>query len=421
MNASILYPLKPIGLDTVLCESFTSYITRLAYAHCITPGDLINNVVAVHLDKNYIKRSASYGGNRFYDGAKSLNGISGTSSEIVDILQKLTTQDSLNSLTLNKWRNVIPPRELLKKKLSWCPLCIRKFQEENSVYYPLIWCLKLVNICLEHDIPLHNKCPECDQELPILHRKMVNGQCTYCSGSLTVVSTEVKTERDYFYAKEAEVFVKSNPHVISSVEKGFVNERLNMLITRATNGNLASFRKVIGAPNVTFYGWLRGENLPKIDSIINICYCMGITVLDLLNTSYLPQLKIRGLPFPNLLIPSGTKKKHDYKLIEMELKSYLDLLVPKSMVEVAKDMNINKRLIYENLPEMAKQVSARHSQYIKQRKKEKEKEITTTIKKAVEELRHRNIKPTQRNVEDFLGNKGLLRGKFAKEAREKSL
>jgi hypothetical protein len=49
---STLYPLKPIGVGTSLVESLTSYITRLAEAHCLFPGILMGKVIAPLVQQN---------------------------------------------------------------------------------------------------------------------------------------------------------------------------------------------------------------------------------------------------------------------------------------------------------------------------------------------------------------------------------
>ncbi len=43
---SPLYALVPIGIGTALVESMTSYIARLAEAHCVFPGILMRKIIA---------------------------------------------------------------------------------------------------------------------------------------------------------------------------------------------------------------------------------------------------------------------------------------------------------------------------------------------------------------------------------------
>jgi len=43
---SRLYNIEPIGLNTPDVESFTSYVSRLAEAHCVNVGALLNKEAA---------------------------------------------------------------------------------------------------------------------------------------------------------------------------------------------------------------------------------------------------------------------------------------------------------------------------------------------------------------------------------------
>lgn len=66
---SRLYPLKPIGVGTPLVESLTSYLTRLAYAHCVPVTKLAEVEIAPLLNKSGTLTKA-----KFNTGAKNLNG-----------------------------------------------------------------------------------------------------------------------------------------------------------------------------------------------------------------------------------------------------------------------------------------------------------------------------------------------------------
>lgn len=67
---SILYNIEPIGIKTCLVESLSSYLMREAYEHNVTISHLINKMIIPQMNKDYLKRSSKYGGNRFYEGAK---------------------------------------------------------------------------------------------------------------------------------------------------------------------------------------------------------------------------------------------------------------------------------------------------------------------------------------------------------------
>ncbi|WP_257153385.1 TniQ family protein [Bacillus pseudomycoides] len=120
---SQLYGLKPIGIETPYVESLTSYLIRLSEAHQVYPSSLISYVIAPILDKEFLINSATRGGNRFYDGARTMNGFGSNALDMVDALTSLTEVQQLDVLTLAPMKGVIPSRHLLKNHLSWCSIC----------------------------------------------------------------------------------------------------------------------------------------------------------------------------------------------------------------------------------------------------------------------------------------------------------
>ena len=56
-SRSRLYHLEPIGIGTPLVESLTSYISRLAEAHCVSPKSLVINEILPVLGREYKARS----------------------------------------------------------------------------------------------------------------------------------------------------------------------------------------------------------------------------------------------------------------------------------------------------------------------------------------------------------------------------
>lgn len=91
-----LFSLKPIGLNTGLLESQTSYISRLAEAHGVTVGTLIGKELARMVEKEYLVKSAENGGSRFYDFGIELNGLGKQADDFAKVLSKLT---GINTMT----------------------------------------------------------------------------------------------------------------------------------------------------------------------------------------------------------------------------------------------------------------------------------------------------------------------------------
>jgi len=110
---SRLYPLAPLGVGTAAVESLTSYLNRLANAHCVPLTTLAGLELAPLLNK-----SISNTRTKFNDSAKTLNGGGDWTANIITVLERLTCTEGLRYLTLNPWRNVLAREKLLRPHLA---------------------------------------------------------------------------------------------------------------------------------------------------------------------------------------------------------------------------------------------------------------------------------------------------------------
>ena len=62
-----------MGGGSPYMECLTSYLIRLSEVHKVYPSALLSYIVAPKLDKEFLINSVKRGGNRFYDGARTIN------------------------------------------------------------------------------------------------------------------------------------------------------------------------------------------------------------------------------------------------------------------------------------------------------------------------------------------------------------
>src|SRR5215211_5768424 len=87
---SRLYSLVPIGLGTPYVESLTSYVSRLAVAHCLEVGKLIAGVIAPAIGKNNVLHKYSSGLSvRFCLNAQNINNMGITATDWVRVLEDI--------------------------------------------------------------------------------------------------------------------------------------------------------------------------------------------------------------------------------------------------------------------------------------------------------------------------------------------
>lgn len=185
---SILYSIPPIGTGTGDVEGLTSYICRLAEAHCVSPTNLLRYQIEPAAGNGRVKT------------AKSVNlqshpsGDNGVAVRYVKALEYLTMQPNLSELILSirlmgkrPIGNVLTslfvdrPISMLKTCREWCPDCLQEWQNsDREIYEPLLWSLSLVAICPHHDRWLEKGCPHCAETQPIFAAHTRVGHCSHC-------------------------------------------------------------------------------------------------------------------------------------------------------------------------------------------------------------------------------------------------
>jgi hypothetical protein len=136
---SRLYTLEPIGVGTPFVESLTSYLVRLAEAHCVFPGTLLQKVLVPQMAVLFPQKSSNALLNAIGDSAHAINAAGPHAQRMVAALEALTCRRDLRSLTLLLWANVLFGKGAIRPKKAWCPACYEAWQRcGHPVYDPLL-------------------------------------------------------------------------------------------------------------------------------------------------------------------------------------------------------------------------------------------------------------------------------------------
>ena len=181
---SAVYHLKPINVDSPLIESFISYVSRLAQAHCLTLGRFLVITVAPQLGDRALS-SLGVWSSRGHE----LNGIGRFAERCVHAMEQLTKHQNLQGLTLLPWRNFLSMRGLLRKTRAWCQVCFDDWRRRGlEIYQPLLWACEDVTFCGIHNARLMHRCPNpfCHDVMSAFDNRFRPGFCTECGDGLAV-------------------------------------------------------------------------------------------------------------------------------------------------------------------------------------------------------------------------------------------
>jgi hypothetical protein len=406
--------LEPRGLGTVMIESLTSYLTRIAAEHNNTVGQIVNKLIIPNLDKDYLYLSSNYGGNRFYEGAKTLNGFMENSSGVVNAMKFLTSRSDIEKLTILNMKECIPLRGLLKKSLSWCPYCIKGWIENNEpIYYPLIWYLAPIEMCQIHSCYLTNTCTACNSTQDILRRQSIMGFCQSCSQILNDCSESKHCERDCLDWQSYVIRSIGSLLTYERKDLSLVNiklvENLNIINEVIFAGSSSKFGKTLNYAKSTVTGWLKGEATPTLLNQIYISYCLNIELENLLfslgdftNTGIAEKSREKDSTIP-------CRNQIDVDIVELKLKEIIQYKEPISMIEAAEKIGVNKRTLYRNHRYYCVLISNNYKQYLEERKKRRIDNLKKDIEQAFIDLCKQGIYPSRRKMEGYIGKPGVLK------------
>lgn len=282
---SYLYHLQPIAVGSGHVESLTGYIARLSEAHSVATGALlalelrprVSSAPGVAPRKQEKVQNSSF----IYD-AHILNGLGESPRQWVRVLEALTSQDSLHSLTMLNWGQIISNCNLLRRVRTWCPHCYDSWRSTNRpIYEPLLWHICAVTVCAIHGRPLERCCPHCKRDSPLLTPKARPGYCYRCRGWLGLAVRPELAE----HAGAAELHIANAVGELLAIgsaiqgapSRAYFKENLMCCIGDLAGGNQSAFSRATGVSLDALTHWLAPHTTFRLRPFLRMCSELGIT------------------------------------------------------------------------------------------------------------------------------------------------
>lgn len=409
---SRLYNLAPLGLNSSLVESLTSYICRLAYEHHLEVGTLIQYSIAPVLSKRYITDDKSRNISSFLRYASPINGNGIMASDWVGALEALTLRADLALLTLLVGANALSQRDLLQPVRQWCPLCYEEWRRQGTIVYePLLWSLNGVTVCPAHCQFLERFCPSCSSSLPWLTWCSCPGYCSSCGRWLGRADSHGQIEeKDMYIAETVGAFLAHMPQLSLPIPCGGVIQSLRDLIAATTEGNIAAFARCLGLPKTTLWELMQGYFPPSLPFLLQLCYQFRLSLLRFLiggehiasGDSPLSQEQARK---------RDVRRPFDHEKVQQALEDILadQQSVSLSMREVAQRLDYPVRTIETHFPIPCREISRRYAEYRKRQGQLRKTRLRQRITEAARIVLVRGEKLTYQRVGSVVGEPGCFR------------
>ncbi len=429
---STLYALEPMGVGTPWVESLTSYIARLADAHCVFSGTLIYKMI-VPLLSGYTSDERQHPLFRA-DGNKSnlINGTGPRAIAALEALETLTGRADLRPLTLVAWEEVFPLRGLIRLTKAWCPACYEEWRTVGKVIYdPLLWVLQEVPVCVHHQQRLRTSCPypECARSLPALTWRSRPGYCAYCHRWLGVQLEETASVLEegelmwqQWVTQALGTLLAHAPVILLPPERQRMQEVLVALINRITQGNVAAFARILEmSPQMVFH-WRYGGRTPEIAMLLRLCYLLNLTPYEVFCNdpeTLRPQLRDESSLKPS---PAKRRKKteidraHIFQVLEDAARN--DEQPSPSLAEVARRLGFGYsdiHYLYECHRDACSVIAARHLMYRQQRREARMQGYREEITQIALQLQKQGIWLTQKHIAPHMAQQGILRDPKVRE------
>lgn len=390
---SKLVSLKPRERGTAYAEGLISYLTRLAGAHVVRPNVLMKDVILpiaeIHLETGSCSFNEDY--------SRTINSYVVYASKVSCAIEALTLQSDLRELTFLPWGDLLDPKGvmLLRDHVGVCRQCLDEFEkEEDGIYYPLVWYVRLAKICSKHQRWLEEECPRCCKKQSFVAHHAMLGYCTHCGAWLgTSVAnvaagpSAVITARDSFLVSALEQMIGHNSVAGTiATNKRFVG-RLSLYIQSLTGGNIRAFEKRLGFNQDVVLSWLTRGTRPRIDRFLELCFRLGQTPIQFL-TADIPADFASGVGSFELppAIRAKPRSKEELRAIEAALKLIADGPDAQNRIDVAASLGVTPRFLVHHFPELASAISEKWRRNLAVRTARKRAEKIRRAKAVIEKM-----------------------------------
>lgn len=422
---STLYALQPIGVRTPLVESLTSYITRLAEAHCVYSGMLMRKMV-VPLVPNYSPLEKQHG--LFTEaGYRStlMNGGGLPALYATQALETLTLRSDLRFLTLLPLAKALPMRNCMRLTKAWCALCYEEWRANGRpLYDPLIWSFEEISICRRHHQPLSTQCPypDCARSLPGVSWRSCIGYCSYCqrwlgkSPGQTQENASLPEGQDTLWQQWVIQTLSEMLAVVPSVlvlpERQRISQVLTWIVQQMSEDNIAAFSRLLGMSTSKVHFWCQGKRAPEMDVLLRLCHYLGLSLCEMLfqEVEHL-QPTITG----SFSLRSSVQRKKRVPPTDAIYQALEEILTrneqpPPTLREVQRRLGGYHMTILRKIhPAACRKIVARHKAYIQHQKEDRLQRLQEEVRQVALQLRAEGIAPTQKRIALYLSQPGILR------------
>jgi hypothetical protein len=422
--------MEPIGRATGERESVTSYLARLAKNHTVSVWNLLKSEIGPRLFGPETVLRYRLGELVTTMGA-AFNGENGTSKSIVSILEQLTGRKDLAHSSMGFCKGFVSPRFLVRVKQAWCSECLSEWKSAGrEIYSPLLWHLMAVNVCPKHGIPLRMVCHECGKSFPPLTARMQVGFCPRCGSWLGIFrpgseAMQSHQTTDSEIAQLARDFLRDGPDALTGCGESFFPQNIDLLVHRFFGGNVAALARFLKVNRYTIIAWRAKTQRPTLLSLADLSLKVSVSPTALLSgrlqrDEFVLRMDRSGKADERRFFP--TRKLNLRKMQQaLENAAKSDISEHPTLSQIASQLGCDQTTLVRRFPDLAKQVKELYKQSCAARKKTREKQLESIVRKATMDIHNSGDYPSQYKVRQALPRSIDMRDPPANKAWKQTL
>ncbi|MFT5470699.1 MAG: hypothetical protein ACI8UO_005830 [Verrucomicrobiales bacterium] len=415
---SQLYSLQPLGSTTGLLESVTSYIMRLADAHCVSVSALVREIIGPLIPYSSV-RSRGRNPDLFRKMGASFNGHGQVGKHCLEVLIMLTHRPEIRELNTQFLEPYVSGRGILRNQQAWCPECLHDWMShEHTLYLPLAWNLSTFKVCPIHNANLVQCCPICEEEHTALNRDQRPGFCPTCKTFLGSKSSSPKNSPTLNWDLQASrmtlAFLKAGRGRLRSLPRNRFGENMEFILKQSFSGNLTPMAKLLHITRSSLKQWILGKQVPTMNYLLWVSYRSGQNPLDLLTLSNASMPPFCVHTFGNngdLDFVRHQCRPSQRSKVESALKELIESpeSPPPSLKQLAKRLGTHISSISRQHPQAAQIIKERYQAHQEESRLRRERQEREAVESAVRKLHADGAYPSIRKVRDLLPNWRMLR------------
>jgi transcriptional regulator with XRE-family HTH domain len=421
---SRLYAPAPVGMGAAMGESLTSYLARLAAAHCVYPGILLREMILPILKEtetqdNLPEQHPLW--RRDGSGSHLVNVTGSRAQAVLQVLETLTMRSDLRGLSLAVLTEILPLRGLTRSKLAWCPMCYEEWQTSEQVLYdPLLWKFREISLCVRHGVRLQTTCPNCARSQPHLAWRSRPGYCAFCARPLF----GEQVERQKLIDPETTAFIWQQwvtetlgtlvvhlPSIQDCPGRERIRLAVNHAVERLADGNIAAFARILDLSRNTVENWCQGKRIPELDMLLRLCYRLNLSLDEVLlqeANTLRPRLR-DSIPEAHFHSRKQTaiNKERIFHLLEEATSSTED--PPPSLQEVSQRLGYQPTTLYKINQDACHAIAERYTAYRCRLREKRLQKYREEIREIALRLQAERVVLTQRHIARYLTQPAILR------------